>query len=67
MRPPPQENKVTELLLPEAMDELAFMEHILEQLLTGQRQSQIRFREEEREAMEEEHIGEDVARYPFLY
>lgn len=49
------------------MDELAFMAYILEQLVTGQRQSQISFTEEEREAMEEEHIGEDVSRYPFLY
>lgn len=49
------------------MDELAFMEHILAQLVTGQRQPLLNFTNEEREAMEEEHIGEDVSRYPFWY
>ncbi len=49
------------------MGELAFMEYILEQLLTGERRAEVRFTEEEREAIEEEQIGEDFLRHPFLY
>lgn len=70
MRSAPQVYTVCELSITgtvDAMGELAFMEYILEQLLTGRRQPLIRFTEEEREAIEEERIGEDVSRYPFLY
>lgn len=70
MRSPPQNYVICELSVVGSMgsmSEAAFMEYILEQLLTGQRQPTIRFTEEEQEAIEAEHIGEDVLRYPFLY
>lgn len=54
-------------MLTEAMGEIAFMAYILEQLLTGERQPTITFTEEAHEAIEAEHIGEDVLRHPFLY
>ena len=74
----PQENMVGELLDGVAAacgitettgvtGELAFMEYILAQLLADERQPAITFTEEEREAIEEERIGEDFLRYPFLY
>ena len=51
----------------EAMSELEFMDHILEQLLTGQYQPLIRLTDADLEAIEAEHIGEHFLRYPFLY
>lgn len=51
----------------EAMSERAFMEYVLDQLLTGQRQPLVRFTDAELEIMEEELIGEHFLQYPFLY
>jgi hypothetical protein len=43
------------------------MDYVLEQLRTGQRQPYSAFTDADLEAIEEEHIGEEFARYPFLY
>ncbi len=49
------------------MSERAFMEYILDQLLTGQRQPLVRFTDAELEVIEEEPISEHFLQYPFLY
>lgn len=59
------ESLITEMTT--AVSEFAFLEHILERLLTGQHHPGIRFTEEELAAIEEEPIGEDFLRHPFLY
>lgn len=51
----------------EAMSEGEFMEYVLEQLRNGQRQPYSTLTDADLEAIEEEHIGEDFSRYPFLY
>lgn len=50
-----------------AMSELAFLEHVLGQLLTGQRSPVIRLTDEALEAIEDERIGDHFLQYPFLY
>lgn len=50
-----------------AMSELAFMDAVLAQLLTGQRQPLVRLTDDDLEAMDEEPIGEHFLQYPFLY
>lgn len=49
------------------MSEPEFLDSVLDQLLTGQRQPFVRLTEETLEAIEEERIGEHVSQYPFLY
>ena len=51
----------------EAMEEGTYMEYVLEQLRNGQRQPYSTLTDADLEAIEEEHIGEDFSRYPFLY
>jgi hypothetical protein len=43
------------------------MDYVLEQLRTGQRQPYSTFTDADLEAIEEEQIGEEFSRYPFLY
>lgn len=59
------ESRVT--LDPDSIDDPGFMDHVLDQLRTGQRQPLVRFTETDLEAMEEERIGEDFTQFPFLY
>ena len=51
----------------ETMSELDFMDYILTQLLTGERQPLVSLTDVILAAIEEEHIGEHFSRYPFLY
>lgn len=59
------ESRVT--LDPDSMDELEFMDYVLDQLHTGQRQHMVRFTKADLEAMEAERIGADCTQFPFLY
>ena len=43
------------------------MDAVLAQLRTGARPPLVRFTQEDLEALEEEPIGEDFSRSPFLY
>lgn len=49
------------------MSELDFMEQTLQQLHTGERTPVVKFSEEALAAMEDERIGEEFSRQPFLY
>jgi hypothetical protein len=51
----------------EAMSEGEFMNYVLDQVRTGQRQAYGTLTDAELEAIEEERIGEHFSRYPFLY
>jgi hypothetical protein len=51
----------------EAMSEGEYMTYVLEQVRTGKAQPYARLTDADLEAIEEEHIGEDFSRYPFLY
>lgn len=51
----------------EALSEGEYMDYVLEQLRTGQSQAYSTFTDADLEAVEEEHVGEEFARYPFLY
>jgi len=51
----------------EAMSEGAYMDYVLEQLRSGQRQSYGTLTDADLEAIEAEPIGEHFCRYPFLY
>jgi hypothetical protein len=44
-----------------------FLDDVLEQLRTGQRPLSTRLSDEALETIEEERIGEEFCRYPFLY
>jgi hypothetical protein len=52
---------------PEAMSEWEFVEYTLQQLAVGEQHVTAPFSDEALAAMEEERIGEEFARYPFLY
>jgi hypothetical protein len=67
VRLPPLKNLAGESMITEGIGEIAFMAYILEQLLTSERQPTLTFTAEEHEAMQEEHIGADFLRHPFLY
>jgi hypothetical protein len=51
----------------DAMRESEFMAYVLAQLLTGQRHPLAKLTDDDREAMDEEPIGEHFLQYPFLY
>lgn len=51
----------------EALSEGEYMDYVLAQIRLGQRQPYSRLTDADLEAMEEEHIGEEFCRYPFLY
>ena len=51
----------------DSLSEGEFMDYVLNELRSGKRQPQVRFSEEELEAMEDERVGEHFCRYPFLY
>jgi hypothetical protein len=54
-------------VITDGMDELAFMEHTLQQLRNTQTKSFIALSDEDLARMEEEEVGEDISRYPFQY
>lgn len=54
-------------VVPEQMSELDFMEYTFQQLQTGAQKSTVTFSEEVLTAMENEPIGEEFMRQPFLY
>jgi hypothetical protein len=55
------------VVLTENMNELEFMEHTFQQLQNGAHEPFVSFSEEALTAMEDEPIGEEFARQPFLY
>lgn len=54
-------------VLGEGMSEVDFMNHILDQVEAGTRLPTVRFNDDELQALDDEAIGEDFARHPFLY
>lgn len=55
------------MVVTDSMSELEFMEYTLQQVSNGTHESLVRFSAEELAAMEEERIGEEFSRHPFLY
>lgn len=53
--------------LTDGMSELEYMAYVHEQLLNGCREMLIKLTAEDLDAIAEEHVGEDISRYPFLY
>ncbi|MCB0064027.1 MAG: hypothetical protein KDE19_18015 [Caldilineaceae bacterium] len=51
----------------DAMSEWEFVEYTLQQLATSAQETTVQFSEEALATMEEEAIGEEFSRYPFLY
>lgn len=51
----------------DAMSEWEFVEYTLQQMAAGEQQATIPFSDEELAAIEEEVIGAEFSRYPFLY
>jgi hypothetical protein len=49
------------------MNEIEFMDYMLNRIEAGEIEPFARLSEEELQAMEDERIGEDFSRYPFLY
>ncbi|MEZ4730936.1 MAG: hypothetical protein R3E79_27765 [Caldilineaceae bacterium] len=65
--PPPVVAAPTTTVITDNMSELEFMEYTMQQLSNGVAEPSVRFSPEDLAAMEEEQIGEDFARHPFLY
>lgn len=63
---PPAENAET-VVVTENMGELDFMEYTFQQLQNGDQKPTVTFNAEALAAMEDEQIGEEFARQPFLY
>ena len=55
------------LVVSENMNEAEFMDYTLEQLRQGKLSPVVSFNAEALDSMEEEHIGDDFSRQPFLY
>jgi hypothetical protein len=51
----------------DGMNEIEFMDYMLNRIEAGEIEPFARLSEEELQAMEDERIGEDFSRYPFLY
>jgi hypothetical protein len=51
----------------DSLSEGEFMDYVLNELCTGKRQPYAKLTDADLEAIEEEPIGEDFSRYPFLY
>lgn len=66
-QPPSVVAAPTTTVVTDNMSELEFMEYTVQQLSNGACEPSVRLRADDLEAMEEEHIGEDFARHPFLY
>ncbi len=63
---PPAEDAET-VVVTENMGELDFMEYTFQQLHSGDQKPTVTFSAEALAAMEDEQIGEEFARQPFLY
>ncbi|MCE7980552.1 MAG: hypothetical protein DYG89_05115 [Caldilinea sp. CFX5] len=63
---PPAENAET-VVVTEHMSELDFMEYTFQQLQNGDQKPTVTFSAEALAVMEDEPIGEEFARQPFLY
>lgn len=55
------------MVVTDNMSELEFMEYTLQQLNNGKREPALRFSAETLAEMEDEAIGEEFSRHPFLY
>jgi len=64
---PPAELAAETTVVTEAMSELDFMEYTFQQLQSGDQKPAVTFSAETLAAMEDEQIGEEFARQPFLY
>lgn len=65
--PTANQTSIKTTVLGEGMSEIDFMNHMLDQVEAGTRLPTVRFSEDELQALDEEAIGEDFARHPFLY
>lgn len=66
-QPAANQASIKTTVLGEGMSEIDFMNHMLDQVEAGTRLPTVRFSEDELQALDEEAIGEDFARHPFLY
>jgi hypothetical protein len=63
----PAEAPSETVVVTDNMSELEFMEYTLQQLTNGEHEPVVKLNEEALEAMEDERIGEEFSRRPFLY